>query len=85
MLFPCLKAFHGDFPGGTVDMNQFANAGEMDLIPCPGRSHMQRSPSATSTEPELYALCNYWNPQGSEPVLHKTGHSSEEPVHHNKE
>ena len=85
MLFLCLKTFHGDFPGGTVDRNQFANAEEMDLIPCPGRFHMQLSPSATTTEPGLYALCKYWNPQGSEPVLYKTRHKSEELVHHSKE
>ena len=28
-----------DFPGGTVDKNPPANAGDMGLIPSPGRSH----------------------------------------------
>ena len=34
-----------DFPGGTVDKNLPANAGDMGLI--------QLSPCTTSTEPEL--------------------------------
>ena len=29
-----------DFPGGAVVKNPPANAGDMDLIPGPGRSHM---------------------------------------------
>ena len=29
-----------DFPGGTVVKNPPANAGDMDSIPGPGRSHM---------------------------------------------
>ena len=29
-----------DFPGGTVVKNLPANAGDMGLIPGPGRSHM---------------------------------------------
>ena len=28
-----------DFPGGTVDKNPCANAGDMGLIPGPGRFH----------------------------------------------
>ena len=32
-----------EFPGGIVDMNPSANAGDMDLIPGPGRSHMPQS------------------------------------------
>ena len=31
-----------DFPGGTVDKKPPANAGDMGLIPSPGRSHMPR-------------------------------------------
>ena len=61
----------------------------MDLIPWSGKiphAMEQLSPCAATTEPELYALCSYWNPQGLEPVLHnKTRHSDEEPVDHNKE
>ena len=32
-----------DFPGGTVDRNPPANAGNMDLSPGPERSHMPQS------------------------------------------
>ena len=52
-----------DFPGGAVVKNPPANAGDMGLIPGPGRSHMLRSnsahvpqllsPRATTTEPAL--------------------------------
>ena len=31
---------HWDFPGGPVVKNLPANAGELGLIPAPGRSHM---------------------------------------------
>ena len=30
-----------DFPGGAVDKNPPADAGDMGLIPGPGRVHMQ--------------------------------------------
>ena len=33
----------GDFPGGAVDRNPPANAGDMGWIPGLGRSHMPRS------------------------------------------
>ena len=36
---PALKIFE-DFPGGTVDKNLSANAGDMSLIPGPGRLQM---------------------------------------------
>ena len=32
-----------DFPGGTVDKNPPANAGDLGSFPDPGRSHMPRS------------------------------------------
>ena len=32
-----------DFPGGAMDKNLTANAGDMGLIPVPGRSHMPQS------------------------------------------
>ena len=35
-----LKLRERDFPGGTVVKNPPANAGDMGLIPGPGRSHM---------------------------------------------
>ena len=34
------KTQNGDFPGGAVFKNLLANAGDMGLIPGPGRSHM---------------------------------------------
>ena len=43
-----------DLPGGAVDKNPPANAGDMDLIPGPGRFHTcreQLSPCATTAEP----------------------------------
>ena len=33
----------GDFPGGTVVKNPPAHAGDMGMIPGPGRSHMSQS------------------------------------------
>ena len=35
----CLR----DFPGGAVDKNPLANAGDTGSIPAPGRSHMPQS------------------------------------------
>ena len=32
-----------DFPGGTVDKNLPASAGDMSLIPGPGRFHMPQN------------------------------------------
>ena len=37
------KNHHSDFPGGIVDKNPPANAGNMGSIPCPGRFRMPRS------------------------------------------
>ena len=37
------KKKKGDFPGGTVDKNPSANAGDTGLSPGLGRSHMLRS------------------------------------------
>ena len=37
------KNTFGGLPGGTVVKNPPANAGDMGLIPGPGRSHMPRS------------------------------------------
>ena len=45
-----------DFPGGTVDKNPPANAGDTGSIPDPGRSHMparQLSPRTMTSEPVL--------------------------------
>ena len=46
--------FSGGFPGGTVVKNPPANAGDMGLSPCPGRSHMPRSNEARV--PQLLSL-----------------------------
>ena len=37
------KSSDGDFPGGTVDKNPPANAGDTGSSPGPGRFHMPRS------------------------------------------
>ena len=37
------KDIYRDFPGGIVTKNPPANAGNTDLIPGPGRSHMLQS------------------------------------------
>ena len=37
------KGGRGDFPGSAVVKNPPVNAGDMGLIPDPGRSHMPRS------------------------------------------
>ena len=39
-----------DFLGGPVVKNPPANAGDMGLIPGPGRLHVQLSPNATTTK-----------------------------------
>ena len=38
--FTKIKLYFATSLGGTVDRNQPANAGDMDLIPGPGRFHM---------------------------------------------
>ena len=38
-----LKMFDWGFPGGSVDKNPDASAGDMGSIPDPGRSHMPQS------------------------------------------
>ena len=42
------------FPGGAVVKNPPANAGDVDLSPGPGRSHMPRSNKACA--PQLLSL-----------------------------
>ena len=50
-----------DFPSGPVDKNPPAGAGDMGLIPGPGRFHVaveQLSPWATASEARVpYSLC----------------------------
>ena len=45
-----IKNNQRDFPAGPVDKNLPANAGDVGLIPGPGRFHMQLSPCATTTD-----------------------------------
>ena len=51
-----LFKIHVDFPGGTVDNNLPASAGDTGLIPGPGSFHMlqsNRTPGTTATGPAL--------------------------------
>ena len=93
-LLCCLKLTQkkkkSDFPGGTVVKNPPATAGDMDLIPGPGRSHMPRSNKARA--PQLLSLCSTARePQllkltCVEPVLrNKRIHCNEKPAHCNEE
>ena len=43
-----------DFPAGSVVKSPLANAEDMSSIPGPGRSHVELSPCATTTEPMLW-------------------------------
>ena len=52
-IFTFKKSMWLDFSGGAVDKNPPTNAGAMDLIPGPGRSHKQLSPCTTTAEPVL--------------------------------
>ena len=49
-----IRTHSWDFPGGTVVKNPPANAGDMGLIPGPGRSHMPWSIKARA--PQLLSL-----------------------------
>ena len=75
------------FPGGSVVKNLPASAGDMGLIPDPGRSHMLQSNKACA--PQLLGLCrSAQEPQLLKPhplksVLHDRRHCSENSVHHN--
>ena len=72
------KANNRDFPGGTVVQNPPANAGDMGLIPGPGRFHTPHAkghldPCTTSIEP---ASLRGRAPQpAEEPLLAATGES----------
>ena len=43
LILNSLKEISQDFPGGTVDKNLPAHAGDMGPIPCPGRFHTLQS------------------------------------------
>ena len=84
----CLKI--PNFPGGAVDRNPPANAGDMRLIPDLGRLHMPWSSQAPV--PKLERLCSrayepeLLNPPHLGPVLCNRGsHHNEKPVHCDKE
>ena len=67
-----------DFPGGTVEKNRPANAGNVGSIPDPGRFHMQWSYLVH----ELQLL----KPMGLESVpINKRSHVNEKSLHHNEE
>ena len=67
-----------DFPGGAVDKNLPANAGDMGLIPGPGRSCMWKG-NLTYAPQILEPVC-------LEPVLgNKRSHDNEKPKHSNEE
>ena len=78
----------GSFPGSSVVKNPPANAGDMGLIPDPGRSHMSLNNSAHV--PQLLGLCSrppepqLLSPLVLEPMLrYKRSHRSEKPAYHN--
>ena len=67
-----------DFPGGPVAKNLPANAGDMGLIPGPGRSCMWKG-NLTYAPQILEPVC-------LEPVLgNKRSHDNEKPKHSNEE
>ena len=71
------------FPGSSVVKNLPASAGDIDQR----RPHMLQSNEAHL--PQLLSLCSRaWeqqllSPGTLEPVLHKSSHHSEKPLHHN--
>ena len=67
-----------DFPGGPVNKNPPANAGDTDSIPGPRRSHMPRSNQACTLK--------LLKPVHLEPVLQrKRSHHNEKPTYHKEE
>ena len=63
----------GDFPGGTVDKNLPANAGDTGLIPGPGRFLMSQSNQAQALQ--------LLKPMSLKPVLrNKRSHHNEKPL-----
>ena len=84
-----------DFPGGTVNRNPPANAGNTHLIPGLGRTcqgakkaFVPRLLSLSSTVQELQLLS--WNAETPEAyvpraLLHDGSHSNEKSVNHDKE
>ena len=85
-----LKSVFLGFPGGAVDKNLPANAGDTGSIPGPGRSHMPWSNEARA--PQLLSLRSrarepqLLKPAHLEPVLrNKRSHCNEKPTHHKEE
>ena len=58
---PLLKHYQV-FPGDPMVKNPPANAGDMSLIPGPGRIHMLQSNQAQASD--------YWSSHTLEPMLH---------------
>ena len=81
--------------GGSMVKSSLANAGDMGLIPGPGRfppAMEELSPCATTTEPMLLSprasttgpTSHNWSRSTLEPMLcNKTNHHNEKPAHHN--
>ena len=83
-----LKTSLPGFPGGTVDKNPPASAGDMGWTPGPGRSHMPWSNKAC--KPQLLNLCSrahmlqLLKPAGLDRVLcNKRSRCNEKAVHCN--
>ena len=82
MKLPIIKSWiktppFGDFPGGTVDKNLPANAGDTGLIPGPGRFLMPQSNQAQA----LQVL----KPMSLKPVLRNKSHHNEKPLYPSEE
>ena len=75
------KKYYWRFPGGTVDKNLPAKAGDTGSIPGPGRFHMPCR--ATKPMPQPLSLCSRdWEPQLLKPIcLNKRSHRKEKPAH----
>ena len=85
-----LKKSSRGFPGGAMDKNLPANAGDTGSSPGLGTSHMLRSNKARA--PQLLSLRSrarepqLLKPACLEPMLrNKRSHRNEKPAHRNKE
>ena len=79
-----------NFPGGTMDKNPPANAGDTGSIPGPRKilyAVEQLNPCTTTTEPEIQSPgASTTEAPRLEPGTHnKRRHHNEKPLHHNKE
>ena len=68
------------FRGGSSVKNPPANAGDMGLIPRPGRFQYRGA-----TKPMCHSNLSYWSPHALEPVLRsKRGHCNEKSAYGNE-